>query len=150
RARWIEVRAGIAARPRLSAALARAGSVDALRAALARRASPLWPEPVRRGALFVEAGEERRRAGAHYTPRAITSLLVSRALGPILDRAAPLDLRLCDPSMGSGAFLVEACRQLGDRLAAAGVGGARQLVARRCLHGVDRDPIAVELARISL
>jgi hypothetical protein len=61
-----------------------------------------------------------------------------------------LDLRICDPAMGSGAFLVETCRQLGDRLAGLGVPGARQLVARHCLHGVDRDPIAVEVARISL
>jgi hypothetical protein len=151
RALRVGARAGVAAGARLAAALTRADSVGALRLALARRVSPRWPDLVRRGELFVEPGKGRRRSGAHYTPRAITRLIVERVLGPLLDRGAhALDLRICDPAMGSGAFLVEACRQLGDRLAAAGVAGARQLVAQRGLYGVDRDPIAVELARVSL
>ena len=67
--------------------------------------------------------------------------------------------------MGSGAFLVEACRQLGDVLVEAwNVHGvrpeipadedevtfARRLVAQRCLYGVDRNPVAVDLAKMSL
>jgi hypothetical protein len=150
RAQQVAARAGGTARPRLITALARADSVDGLHTVLARRISPRWPEVVPKGSLFVEPGEERRRAGAHYTPRAITSLLVARTLAPLLDRSTPLDVRICDPSMGSGAFLVEVCRQLGDRLAVAGIPGARWLVARRCLYGVDRDAIAVEIARVSL
>ena len=66
-----------------------------------------------------------------------------------------LDLKVCDPAMGSGAFLVEACRQLGDALVEAWhahgempaippdedeVVFARRLVAQRCLYGVDRNP----------
>ena len=72
-----------------------------------------------------------------------------------------LDLKICDPAMGSGAFLVEAGRQLGDQLVEAwrvhggrpedttgedDVTAARRLVAQRCLYGVDRNPVAVDLA----
>ena len=77
-----------------------------------------------------------------------------------------LALKVCDPAMGSGAFLVEACRQLATRLIAAWARYpakrppipvdededllARRLVAQRCLYGVDRNPLAVDLARLSL
>jgi hypothetical protein len=76
-----------------------------------------------------------------------------------------LDLKICDPAMGSGAFLVEACRQLGDELVKAWhVHGqvpklppdedeilhARRLIAQRCLYGVDKNPMAVDLAKLSL
>ena len=76
-----------------------------------------------------------------------------------------LDLKVCDPAMGSGAFLVEACRQLGDALVEAWhahdevpmiptdedeVIFARRLIAQRCLYGVDKNPVAVDLAKVSL
>lgn len=77
-----------------------------------------------------------------------------------------LDLKVCDPAMGSGAFLVEACRAIGDRLLKAWAVHkearptippdedeqlhARRLVAQRCLYGIDRNPRAVDLARLSL
>ena len=77
-----------------------------------------------------------------------------------------LDLKVCDPAMGSGAFLVEACRALGERLVEAWARWpetrptipadedeelhARRLVAQRCLYGVDKNPRAVDLARLSL
>lgn len=77
-----------------------------------------------------------------------------------------LNLKVCDPAMGSGAFLVEACRFLADQVIAAwtregkiepGSGGteevtnrARRLVAQRCLYGVDKNPFAVSLAKLSL
>jgi Putative RNA methylase family UPF0020 len=77
-----------------------------------------------------------------------------------------LDLKICDPAMGSGAFLVEACRFLGDQVVAAWtregelskvasvhedvVNHARRLVAQRCLYGVDKNPFAVNLAKLSL
>ena len=76
-----------------------------------------------------------------------------------------LDLKVCDPAMGSGAFLVEACRQLADALVASWhthnavpdippdeneLVFARRLVAQRCLYGVDRNPAAVDLAKLSL
>lgn len=77
-----------------------------------------------------------------------------------------LDLKICDPAMGSGAFLVETCRQLGDHLIDAWAAHdlvptdippdedevlyARRLVAQRCLYGVDKNVMAVDLAKLSL
>ena len=77
--------------------------------------------------MVLQPSEERRRSGSHYTPRALTEPIVRTTLEPILarlrgDDGRPprpeqiLDLKVCDPAMGSGAFLVEACRQLGDAL----------------------------------
>src|SRR5262249_45131767 len=108
----------------------------------------------------------------HYTPRSLTKPIVEKALEPILknlgDTATPqqiLDLKICDPAMGSGAFLVEACRQLGERLVepwhAHGcvpaippdedeLLHAQRTISQRCLHGVDKNPMAVDLAKLSL
>jgi hypothetical protein len=77
-----------------------------------------------------------------------------------------LDLKICDPAMGSGAFLVETCRQLGDELIKAWYAHdavptdippdedevlyARRLVAQRCLYGVDKNDMAVDLAKLAL
>jgi hypothetical protein len=117
------------------------------------------------------AARARRRTGSHYTPRALTGPIVQRTLAPLLARSGRLrpedvlDLRVVDPAMGSGAFLLEVCRQLGAALVAAwhAHGGppahavdvdpqraAMRLVARRCLFGVDSNPDAVTLARLSL
>ena len=66
------------------------------------------------GALYLQPGEERRRTGSHYTPRELTEPIVRTTLRPVLEglgeRPRPeqiLDLKVCDPAMGSGAFLVE-------------------------------------------
>ncbi len=77
-----------------------------------------------------------------------------------------LELKVCDPAMGSGAFLVETCRQLGDELIKAWYAHdmipadippdedevlyARRTVAQRCLYGVDKNIMAVDLAKLSL
>ena len=85
------------------------------------------PDLVSKGAMVLQPSEERRRSGSHYTPRALTEPIVRTTLEPILARlrgedgrppkpALILDLKVCDPAMGSGAFLVETCRQLGDAL----------------------------------
>ena len=130
------------------------------------------PEVVPPGTPILQPTDERRRSGSHYTPRSLTEPIVSEALRPILERlgrdASPediLDLKILDPATGSGAFLVEVCRQLSGRLVEAwGVYGgptelpsdedellhARRLVAQRCLYGVDRNPMAIDLARLSL
>lgn len=134
------------------------------------------PDLVARGAMVLQPSEERRRSGSHYTPRTLTEPVVRTTLRPILDRMrgaigkAPrpeeiLDLKVCDPAMGSGAFLVEVCRQLAEALLEAWAthGGrppipadedeivfARRMVAQRCLYGVDRNPVAVDLAKVSL
>lgn len=124
------------------------------------------------GTPVLQPTDERRRTGSHYTPRSLTEPIVRHALEPTFDRlgeaATPeqiLDLRVCDPAMGSGAFLVEACRQLGNRLVQAWAHHratpvlppdedadlhARRLVAQRCLYGVDKNPRAVDLAKLSL
>jgi hypothetical protein len=152
--------------------LAAAGSVDDLVVALGKKLAPETPRALPPGALFLQPGEERRRSGSHYTPRALTGPIVRDTLTPVLAAlgAHPkpkqiLDLKVCDPAMGSGAFLVEACRQLADALLAAWErhGGApaltpdesllvhaRRVVAQRCLYGVDKNPFAVHLAKLSL
>jgi hypothetical protein len=130
-------------------------------------------ERARPGQYVLQPGSERRRSSAHYTPPSLTGPIVRRTLEPLLKAMgdAPsskslLELKICDPAMGSGAFLVEACRFLGDQVVAAWtregetarigsttddvVMHARRLVAQRCLYGVDLNPFAVTLARLSM
>ena len=130
------------------------------------------PDIVPAGTPVLQPTDERRRSGSHYTPRSLTEPIVSEALRPILERlgrnARPediLDLKVLDPATGSGAFLVESCRQLSARLVEAWSvhGGppdlpadenellhARRLVAQQCIYGVDNNPMAIDLARLSL
>ncbi|KAA0909567.1 N-6 DNA methylase [Aquicoccus porphyridii] len=125
------------------------------------------------GTPILQPTDERRRTGSHYTPRSLTAPIVAHALEPAFERLGPdatpdqvLDLKVCDPAMGSGAFLVEACRAIASRLVDAWARWpdarpkipadedeelhARRLVAQRCLYGVDRNARAVDLARLSL
>jgi hypothetical protein len=146
--------------------------VSALRSIVDERASPgghVAPPYT----PLLQPTEERRRTGSFYTPRSLTGPIVQRALEPAFARigsdARPevvLELKVCDPAMGSGAFLVEACRTLSERLVQAWTRWpetrptipldedehlhARRLVAQRCLYGVDKNPRAVDLARLSL
>ena len=130
------------------------------------------PDILPRGIPILQPTSERRRSGSHYTPRTLTEPIVTEALQPIFDRlgSSPrpediLDLKILDPATGSGAFLVEACRQLAAELVDAwgSHGGpsnipadedrllhALRLVAQRCLYGVDKNPMAIDLARLSL
>lgn len=177
RTKWLQDNAGRKLTGKAAAAVKEAQSVNELHGALLavtdRAASPDLVPP---GAMALQPSEERRRSGSHYTPRALTEPIVRETLAPVLDhlRAADgrpakpeqiLELKVCDPAMGSGAFLVEACRQLGDALVDAWTvhGGrpeipadedevlfARRLIAQRCLYGVDRNPVAVDLAKMSL
>jgi hypothetical protein len=150
-----------------------AESIDDLLAGLEKRiARNATPHPVPVDTMVLMPTDERRKTGSHYTPRKLTEPIVAKALEPILaqlgDMPTPEDilaLKVCDPAMGSGAFLVEACRQLGDQLVTAWAAHgykpvippdedeilhARRLVAQRCLYGVDRNPMAVDLAKLSL
>jgi hypothetical protein len=120
------------------------------------------------GQHILVGGAERNRTGSHYTPTSLTRPIVERTLGPVLGKAPSaeriLDTKVCDPAVGSGAFLAEACRYLGQKLLDAWVreGGlppaekgdplllARRTVAERCLYGVDKNAFAVQLARLSL
>ena len=159
-----------------------------------------WGEPVvyHADSFFVANGQDRRSSGTHYTPKVLTEMIVKEALEPVVyvgpAQGTPraewqlkspselLDLKVCDPAMGSGAFLVQTCRYLADRLvdswsAAEKTGKsidrygrvvelppeeamsnvpddrlceARRLIAEKCLYGVDINPLAVELAKLSL
>lgn len=117
---------------------------------------------------LAPTGRVRKTSGTFYTPRPLADHLVAAALGPLVRGREPeaiLRLRVLDPAMGSGAFLVAALRYLtaawetavlarGD--ASAGEIGerdrvqVRRTIATRCLFGVDRNPMAVQLAQLSL
>jgi hypothetical protein len=152
-----------------------ATTIDGILAALetAKKISrSATPQPVAKGGILLVPSDERRRSGSNYTPRKLTEPIVRKTLEPVLanlgEKPTPaqlLDLKICDPAMGSGAFLVEACRQLADHLVVAWQrhGGmppvppdedelllAKRLVAQKCLYGVDKNPMAADLAKLSL
>jgi hypothetical protein len=168
-------------------------------------------EDIPAGRFFLRAGLGRKATGSYYTPHEFVRFLVRETLGPQIetrspagdpDPAALLALKIVDPAVGSGHFLVEACRFLGEalylacrhcddlataatragdraradvlrarvsalpdtalaaylpsRCHAAGTSPdralaiCRRLVAVHCLYGVDRNRMAVELAKLSL
>lgn len=185
-----------------------------------------WIERIPAGRFYLRVGLGRKSSGSYYTPHPFVRFLVQEALEPQVRRLSPADnpnpaallaLKVLDPAMGSGHFLVEACRYLGDKLyescrlcderAADAERGAadatdaekaallqraadlrrrvealpdpkdelvaylpsrsvegsdsglsqkraealcRRLVAVHCLYGVDRNPLAVELAKLAL
>lgn len=158
-----------------------------------------YPLVYPKGAFIVTTGSDRRETGTHYTPKSLTETIVTETLTPVAyvgpaegkprnewvlkPSAELLDLKICDPAMGSGAFLVQACRWLAERLVEAwsqeeasgkylSINGevlddgsgkdrlprdaesqtviARRLIAERCLCGVDLNPLAVELAKLSI
>ncbi len=127
-------------------------------------------EPRSRGVSIAlsRTSIERKATGSFYTPRSITEFLVRRTLSPLVEgRTADqiLELRVLDPAMGSGAFLVAACQFLADRCEQALIeegtwspgdvrpsdrAALKRQVAERCLYGVDLNPTAVQLARLSM
>ena len=216
--------------------LAACGNDDALFqgvkpfAGLLRQDTFGYPVVIPAGSVYVTQGSDRRSTGTHYTPRSLTEPIVKHALDPLVYHGPAeglpeeewqlkppheiLQIRVCDMAMGSGAFLVQACRYLAERLVEAwetsqqdpgcptpgripGVGPnstidetkhpvsrstrqpgfadtedhknvgiideqlvgtnpeerlviARRYVADRCLFGVDINPMAVEMAKLSL
>lgn len=173
RAKWLTERTDQKLTGQAAEAVKKATTVEELLAALERKiADNVTPNAVPKGAMIFQPSDERRRSGSHYTPRSLTEPIVRKTLEPILknlgDKPTPrqlLDLKICDPAMGSAAFLVETCRQLGDVLVKAWhvhnqVPGippdedellhARRLIAQRCLYGVDKNPMAVDLGKLSL
>ena len=99
-------------------------SIEELLVALDRKiAKAVTPNAVSQGAMIFQPSNERRKSGSHYTPSSLTGPIVEAALAPVLKQLGGnpkpqqiLNLKICDPAMGSGAFLVQACRQLGDEL----------------------------------
>lgn len=187
----------------------------------------VWVEDIPAGRYFLRVGLGRKATGSYYTPRAFVRFLLRETLDPqVAARSTDTDprpgeilkLNVLDPAMGSGHFLVEACRRLGDKLyeacrlcdelaaqaeadaektknpkqreallaraaelrrrvdelpdpdralltylpTRAFEGGerdvsewkaralCRRLVAVNCLYGVDKNPLAVELAKVAL
>jgi hypothetical protein len=199
---------------------------------LIRKDSREYPVIISAGAVYVTAGTDRRESGTHYTPKALTEEIVRYTLEPLVyvgvseglsqsewKLKSPqeiLNLKICDPTMGSGAFLVQVCRYLAARLLESwerldppqpplkrgekslkasldkgekalevplykgDLGGsliftvfgniskpdldealipdddldrlivAKRLIAERCVYGVDKNPLAVEMAKLSL
>ena len=175
RAKWVQDRAARKLTPTVTKPLRAAKDLTDLHAALGRVVdSAATPDLVPPGAMILQPSDERRRSGSHYTPRVLTAPIVEETLKPILERldggsvpraADLLELKICDPAMGSGAFLVETCRYMAERLVESWkVHGnrpeipagedelvfARRVVAQKCLYGVDRNPMAVDLAKMSL
>lgn len=174
RTRWLQDELGFdkGVAEKIARAVASVKDADAALAAL-EPLSGRRPERAFAGTLVVQPGPERRRTSSHYTPRELTEPIVARTLDPLIRAIGDeppsetlLSLVICDPAMGSGAFLVAACRYLADRVVAAWtregkleviadahddvVNHARRLVAQRCLYGVDKNHYAVQLARLSL
>ncbi|GGF38225.1 hypothetical protein GCM10011519_09750 [Marmoricola endophyticus] len=132
----------------------------------ARAGGAVSPERVRTAVAAVPAdtdlgsayelllGAQRAGRGTFYTPPWLVDLLLDQALDPVLDEAgddpaALLALRVCDPTCGSGRFLAAAVRRLASRLRRAGHQDP-VTAAAGCVHGVDIDPVAVEIARAAL
>ena len=116
----------------------------------------------------------RKASGSYYTPRELVGAVIEESLKPLIEErlkgkttpeekeAALLAIRVVDPAMGSGAFLIGALDALADRLAEIWVEAgrypgftealpeARHRVAERSLYGVDLNPMAVELAKLSI
>lgn len=125
-------------------------------------------ERVQPGQLYLATDRgERKATGSYYTPGYVVKYIVENTLGPLIaDKKkdedpieAILSLKVLDPAMGSGHFLVEATDRLAHALIEA-LGGspdaeddirwARREVVERCIYGVDLNPLAVELAKLSL
>ncbi|NBD36683.1 MAG: N-6 DNA methylase, partial [Chloroflexi bacterium] len=134
------------------------------------------------GEIYLETDKgERKATGSYYTPQYIVAYIVAQTLGPLVDgildeikaAAVPeseagrafvarvLALKVLDPSMGSGHFLVEATDYLARALttdpyveveeaAESDLNHWRRRVVERCIYGVDKNPLAVELAKLSL
>nr|WP_313634771.1 N-6 DNA methylase [Brevundimonas diminuta] len=125
------------------------------------------------GSFELEAGVKgnaRKTSGSYYTPDSLVEALLDSALDPVLEQAtngaetaegkirAILDLKVIDPACGSGHFLLGAARRMADKVAALRHEDpgkeerqtALRDVVSRCIYGVDRNPMAVELAKVAL
>lgn len=182
-----------------------------------------WIEEIPPNRFYLRVGLGRKASGSYYTPHSFVRFLVQETLGAQVAECSPKDdpnpiailkLKVLDPAMGSGHFLVEACRFLGEKLYEAcrscdekataaekryersrneadraeaekfrrrvielpdpddkltkylpsaapegkesglsqteAISLCRRLVAVHCLYGVDKNPLAVELAKLSL
>lgn len=118
--------------------------------------------------LETAAGNERKTTGSYYTPTSLIDVLLDSALDPVLDEAvravnpaaALLALKVVDPAVGSGHFLIAASHRIAGRLASVRAGGSEPTpgelrhalrdVIGHCIYGIDVNPMAVELCKVSL
>jgi len=122
----------------------------------------LLGEGVRRsenGEFELESGKRRKQTGTFFTPRALTEIVVERALEPLQRRIANsshrahdfvLDFRVCDPAVGGGAFLLQVMRALCLQPNARASSERRRALATTVVHGVDINPVAVAVAEAAL
>ncbi|OZB57166.1 MAG: restriction endonuclease [Halothiobacillus sp. 14-56-357] len=116
------------------------------------------------------AGNARKLSGSYYTPDSLVQELIKSALDPVIEQRlaaqpeSPIDallaIRVIDPACGSGHFLLAAARRLAEKLAQLRATDGEQTehdfrhalreVIGRCIFGVDRNPMAIELARTAL
>ncbi|AKQ68203.1 putative restriction /modification enzyme [Myxococcus hansupus] len=119
--------------------------------------------------LVDHRGNDRKTSGSYYTPESLVSVLLDSALEPVIadtiakhptsTAKALLDLAIVDPACGSGHFLLVAARRLATHVARVSASGTpsaeeyqralRQVVAK-CIFGVDLNPMAIELCKVSL
>jgi type I restriction-modification system DNA methylase subunit len=128
---------------------------------------------------IVTDKKERKATGSYYTPDYIVDYIVRETLAPLLPEGSAqkpnkkksasseesseeklLGIKVLDPAMGSGHFLVGAIDFLAEKLAEiahpeglyteAELQECRRRVAERCIYGVDLNPMAVELAKLSI
>ena len=114
-------------------------------------------------------GHARKITGSYYTPDELVQLLLASTLDPVVERTvdahperpvdALLELAIIDPACGSGHFLLAAARRLADCVARIRAGGtptpddyqhALRDIVRRCIYGVDMNPLAVEICKVGL
>jgi len=121
--------------------------------------------------LRTAAGNERKTTGSYYTPDSLVQCLLDSALDPVVEdrlkgkkgedaEAAILGMTVCDPACGSGHFLIAAAHRLARHLARVRTGEsepspedhqhALRDIIGRCIYGVDINPMAVELCKVSL
>lgn len=115
-------------------------------------------------------GNARKLTGSYYTPDSLVQELIKSALEPVIERTlaenpqepvkALLALSVCDPACGSGHFLLAAARRIAEEVARLNATDGNPLpadyrralrdVVAHCIYGVDKNPMAVELARTAL
>lgn len=119
--------------------------------------------------IYRLAGREREKSASYYTPEVLTKCLVKYALKELLEGKTAdeiLKLTICEPAMGSAAFLNEAINQLAEAYISRKeketgeiisyekrfneLQKVKMFIADRNVYGIDLNPVAVELAEVSL
>ena len=122
----------------------------------------LLGESVRRNehdVFELSSGKKRKQTGTFFTPRALTEIVVTRALEPFDRRVKSsshrahdfvLEFKVCDPAVGGGAFLLEVARALVSRSGSQSNLARRRAIVCSVLYGVDVNPTAVAVAEAAL